>query len=89
LLDDHEVVRRGVRELLEGDSGGEIEVSGEASTAEEALRRLSAVGADVAVLDVRLPEATGWRSAGRSARGIRMSGASCCPRSRTTRRYST
>jgi two-component system, NarL family, response regulator DevR len=59
LLDDHEVVRRGVRELLEGESGGEIEVTGEASTAEEALRRLPAVRPDVAILDVRLPDGNG------------------------------
>jgi two-component system, NarL family, response regulator DevR len=59
LLDDHEVVRRGVRELLEGDSGGEIQVTGEASTADEALRRLPAVRPDVAVLDVRLPDGNG------------------------------
>jgi two-component system, NarL family, response regulator DevR len=59
LLDDHEVVRRGVRELLEADSGGEIEVTGEAGTAEEALRRLPAVRPDVAILDVRLPDGNG------------------------------
>jgi DNA-binding NarL/FixJ family response regulator len=59
LLDDHEVVRRGVRELLEGESGGEIEVTGEGSTADEALRRLPAVRPDVAILDVRLPDGNG------------------------------
>jgi two-component system, NarL family, response regulator DevR len=59
LLDDHEVVRRGVRELLEADSQGEVEVVGEAGTAEEALRRLPAVRPDVAVLDVRLPDGNG------------------------------
>ena len=59
LLDDHEVVRRGVRELLEVDSQGEIEVVGEAGTADEALRRLPAVRPDVAVLDVRLPDGDG------------------------------
>jgi DNA-binding NarL/FixJ family response regulator len=59
LLDDHEVVRRGVRELLEGESGGEIEVTGEAGTADEALRRLPAVRPDVAILDVRLPDGNG------------------------------
>jgi two-component system, NarL family, response regulator DevR len=57
LLDDHEVVRRGVRDLLE--SSGEIEVTGEASTAEEALNRISAVRPQVAVLDVRLPDGSG------------------------------
>jgi two-component system response regulator DevR len=59
LLDDHEVVRRGVRELLEGESHGEIAVTGEAGTAEEALRRLPAVRPDVAILDVRLPDGNG------------------------------
>jgi two-component system, NarL family, response regulator DevR len=57
LLDDHEVVRRGVRELLEAD--GEIEVVGEAGTADEALRRVPATRPDVAVLDVRLPDGNG------------------------------
>jgi DNA-binding NarL/FixJ family response regulator len=59
LLDDHEVVRRGVRELLEGESRGEITVAGEAGTADEALRRLPAVRPDVAILDVRLPDGNG------------------------------
>jgi two-component system response regulator DevR len=59
LLDDHEVVRRGVRELVESDSGGEIEVVGEAGTADEALWRLPVVLPDVAVLDVRLPDGNG------------------------------
>lgn len=57
LLDDHEVVRRGLRELLEAD--GDIEVVGEASTSEEALRRVPATKPDVAVLDVRLPDGSG------------------------------
>jgi two-component system, NarL family, response regulator DevR len=59
LLDDHEVVRRGVRELLEGQSGGDIEVVGEAGTADEALRRLPATRPQVAILDVRLPDGNG------------------------------
>jgi DNA-binding NarL/FixJ family response regulator len=59
LLDDHEVVRRGVRELLEGEGQGEIEVVGEAGTAEEALQRVPAARPDVAVLDVRLPDGNG------------------------------
>ena len=58
LLDDHEVVRRGVRELLEA-AGGDIEVVGEAGTAEEALSRIPPVRPDVAVLDVRLPDGNG------------------------------
>jgi DNA-binding NarL/FixJ family response regulator len=57
LLDDHEVVRRGLTDLLEGDD--ELEVVGEAGTAEEALARIPAVRPDVAVLDVRLPDGNG------------------------------
>jgi two-component system, NarL family, response regulator DevR len=57
LLDDHELVRRGVRELLEAE--GDIEVVGEAATAAEALVRVPAVRPQVAVLDVRLPDGDG------------------------------
>lgn len=57
LLDDHEVVRKGVQDLLEIE--GDITVVGEASTAAEALARLPAVRPDVAVLDVRLPDGDG------------------------------
>ncbi|MFR9723376.1 response regulator [Streptomyces sp. MS19] len=57
LLDDHEVVRRGVRELLAMEP--DIEVVGEAGTAAEALARVPAARPDVAVLDVRLPDGTG------------------------------
>ncbi|MGZ4691988.1 MAG: response regulator transcription factor [Acidimicrobiales bacterium] len=57
LLDDHEIVRRGLRDLLE--SAGDIEVVGEAGTAEEALGRIPATTPDVAVLDVRLPDGSG------------------------------
>jgi DNA-binding NarL/FixJ family response regulator len=57
LLDDHELVRRGVRELLEAD--GDIEVVGEAATAAEALARVPALRPQVAVLDVRLPDGDG------------------------------
>ncbi|MEV6329312.1 response regulator transcription factor [Streptomyces sp. NPDC051909] len=57
LLDDHEVVRRGVRDLLEAEP--DIVVVGEASNAREALARVPAVRPDVAVLDVRLGNATG------------------------------
>ncbi len=57
LVDDHEVVRGGLRTLLEVD--GDIEIVGEASTAEEAVTRGVALGPDVAVLDVRLPDGDG------------------------------
>jgi DNA-binding NarL/FixJ family response regulator len=57
LLDDHEIVRRGLRDLLEGE--GDIEVVGEASTAEQAVGRVHALDPDVAVLDVRLEEGNG------------------------------
>ncbi|MCU1399904.1 MAG: DNA-binding response regulator [Acidimicrobiales bacterium] len=57
LVDDHEVVRRGVRELLE--SAGDMEIVGEAGTAADALQRVPAVAPDVAVLDVRLPDGNG------------------------------
>ena len=57
LLDDHEVVRRGVASLLNTEPG--IEVIGEASTARQALARIPALRPDVAVLDVRLPDGNG------------------------------
>ena len=57
LLDDHEVVRRGIRELL--DSEDDIEVVGEAGSAEEALARIPPTRPQVAVLDVRLPDGDG------------------------------
>ena len=57
LLDDHEVVRRGVAELLTAE--GDIDIVGEAGTAAEALARIPATRPDVAVLDVRLPDGNG------------------------------
>jgi two-component system, NarL family, response regulator DevR len=57
LLDDHEVVRRGVHELLTLED--DIEVVGEAGTAAEALARIPAVRPDIAVLDIRLPDGNG------------------------------
>ena len=57
LLDDHEVVRRGVADLLGAEP--DLVVVGEAATAAEALSRVSAARPDVAVLDVRLPDGDG------------------------------
>lgn len=57
LLDDHEVVRRGVHELLSVEE--DIEIVGEAGTATDALVRIPATRPDVAVLDVRLPDGSG------------------------------
>jgi two-component system, NarL family, response regulator DevR len=57
LLDDHEVVRRGLVALLEAT--GEIEVVGESGSALEAARRIPAIRPDVAVLDARLPDGSG------------------------------
>ncbi|WP_330300682.1 response regulator transcription factor [Streptomyces sp. NBC_00503] len=57
LLDDHEVVRRGLHDLL--DAEPDIEVVGEAATAAQALARGPVLRPDVAVLDVRLPDSDG------------------------------
>jgi DNA-binding NarL/FixJ family response regulator len=57
LLDDHEVVRRGLRDLLEAE--GDIVVVGEAGTAEEAYGRIPATAPEVAVLDLQLPDGSG------------------------------
>jgi DNA-binding NarL/FixJ family response regulator len=57
LLDDHEIVRRGLRDLLDAEE--DLTVVGEASTAEEALGRIPPTRPDVAVLDVRLAEGSG------------------------------
>jgi DNA-binding NarL/FixJ family response regulator len=57
LLDDHEVVRRGIKDLLEVE--GEFDVVGEASSAAEAMARVPALRPQVAVLDVRLPDGDG------------------------------
>jgi two-component system, NarL family, response regulator DevR len=54
LLDDHEVVRQGLRTLLE--SSGDIEVIGESALASEAAARIPALRTDVAILDARLPD---------------------------------
>jgi two-component system response regulator DevR len=57
LLDDHEVVRRGLSDMLEAADG--FQVVGEAGTATEALARIPAARPDVAVLDARLPDGSG------------------------------
>jgi two-component system, NarL family, response regulator DevR len=57
LLDDHEIVRRGIADVLEEQPG--IVVVGEAATAGEALRRIPAARPHVAVLDARLPDGSG------------------------------
>jgi len=57
LVDDHEVVRRGLTELF--DAEDDMEVVGEAGTAEQALNRVASARADVAVLDLRLPDGDG------------------------------
>ncbi|WP_328650912.1 response regulator transcription factor [Micromonospora sp. NBC_00330] len=57
LLDDHEVVRRGLADLLH--SAGDIEVVGESGSAREATARIPALRPDVAILDARLPDGSG------------------------------
>jgi DNA-binding NarL/FixJ family response regulator len=57
LLDDHEIVRRGIKELLEGEP--DIVVVGESGLADEAARRIPALRPHVAILDARLPDGSG------------------------------
>ena len=57
LLDDHEVVRRGLHDLLESE--GDIEIVGESGSVKEAIARIPALRPDVAVLDGRLPDGSG------------------------------
>ncbi len=57
LLDDHEIVRRGIAQLLETED--DITVIGEAGTASQAMARIPALRPDVAILDVRLPDGEG------------------------------
>ncbi|MFM9876240.1 MAG: response regulator [Rhodoglobus sp.] len=57
LVDDHEIVRRGVAELINAEP--DLSVVGEASTVRQALARIAATTPDVAVLDVRLPDGSG------------------------------
>ncbi|HVK22593.1 MAG TPA: response regulator transcription factor [Actinokineospora sp.] len=67
LVDDHEVVRRGLRDLLDGEDG--IEVVAEAGSVSEAMVRATATRPDVAVVDVRLPDGSGVDLC-RSLRGL-------------------
>nr|MDQ2698877.1 response regulator transcription factor [Actinomycetota bacterium] len=57
LVDDHEIVRRGISDLINAES--DLEVVGESPTAAQALARIAATQPDVAVLDVRLPDGSG------------------------------
>ena len=57
LVDDHEIVRRGIAELLDAEQ--DIEVIGEAGTTAQARSRIAATLPDVVVLDVRLPDGSG------------------------------
>lgn len=57
LVDDHDVVRRGLRELLQAQP--DIEVVGESGSALQAMRRIPALRPDVAVVDMRLPDGSG------------------------------
>ncbi|MGH3756933.1 response regulator [Actinophytocola sp.] len=57
VVDDHELVRQGIAELLAGEA--DLEIVGEAATVAEALARAAQVDADVAVIDVRMPDGNG------------------------------
>jgi two-component system, NarL family, response regulator DevR len=57
LVDDHEIVRRGIADLI--DAEPDLEVVGEAATAKQAVARVAATAPDVAVLDVHLPDGSG------------------------------
>lgn len=57
LLDDHEIVRRGIAELINAET--DLEVVGESATVAQTLGRVAATRPDVAVLDVRLPDGNG------------------------------
>lgn len=72
ILDDHELVRRGLSDLLQTD---DLIIVGEAATAAEALRRIPAAAPDVALLDARLPDGSGIDVVGRSAPHMRTSAA--------------
>ncbi len=57
LLDDHEIVRRGIAQLLESED--DIQIVGEANSAAQAMARIPPLRPDVAILDIRLPDGDG------------------------------
>jgi DNA-binding NarL/FixJ family response regulator len=67
LVDDHEVVRAGLRAMI--DAQPDMSVVGEAGTSEEGVRRVGFDSPDVVVLDVRLPDGSGVEACGRSGPG--------------------
>lgn len=74
VVDDHEVMRRGVRSLIE-ESGREWEVCGEAATGAQAIEAAQVLGPDVVILDISLPGMSGIEAASRiaaTARGCRV-----------------
>ena len=75
LVDDHEIVRRGIAGLLTLER--DIEVVGEAATAAQARGRIAATRPDVALLDVRLPTGAASTCAATCVRAIQTSAASC------------
>jgi DNA-binding NarL/FixJ family response regulator len=62
VVDDHEVVRRGLATLLEGTN---IEITGEAVSGEEALAKVAALEPDVVLMDIRMPSGDGLNALGR------------------------
>lgn len=69
LLDDHEIVRRGIAKLPAAAAADDIMVVGQAGTAAQAMARIPARRPDVAILDVRLGDGEGSRCAVTSDRG--------------------
>ena len=83
LLDDHEIVRRGLVELMH--TTDDLLVVGEAGTAAEALHRIPAAQPDVAILDARLPDGSGIDVCREIRSSARSPTASSSPRTTTTR----